>query len=312
MGYNNGKGIIMTKQEFMEQLIEELYHYFSPEQYQLEGSVLLKNNDTKRYAILLKKIQGTVSPTIYLDNFYSEFERGRTTISKTANHIYEQMHDFEDKVEAYQEFSAELSDCSDHITYRLVSKERNKQFLESVPHLCFLNLAIVFYIIHHVSEEGMESICVTNELAEKWGLNAKSLYAAASKNTPVLLPPVIDTMEHTIELLMKGISHTIDSTERNEELFPMHIMTNKYQINGASVLLYDGMLEGLADKLNSDLYVIPSSIHELIIMPSEDGALSLSKLSKMVKEINENHVKDEEILSDCAYYYNHKEKSFYM
>ena len=47
----------MTKQDFMEQLIEELYRYFSPEQYQLEGSVLLKNNDTKRYAILLKKIE---------------------------------------------------------------------------------------------------------------------------------------------------------------------------------------------------------------------------------------------------------------
>ena len=119
----------MTKQDFMEQLIEELYRYFSPEQYQLEGSVLLKNNDTKRYAILLKKIEGTVSPTIYLDNFYSEFEHGRTTISETASHIYEQMHDFEDKIEAYQEFSVELSDCSNKITYRLVSKERNKQFL---------------------------------------------------------------------------------------------------------------------------------------------------------------------------------------
>ena len=79
----------MTKQDFMEKLLEELYRYLSPEQYQLEGSVLLKNNDTKRYAILLKKIEGTVSPTIYLDNFYSEFEHGRTTISETASHIYE-------------------------------------------------------------------------------------------------------------------------------------------------------------------------------------------------------------------------------
>ena len=89
-------------------------------------------------------------------------------------------------------------------------------------------------------------------------------------------------------------------------------MTNKYQINGASVLLYNGLLDGLAEKLGTDLYVIPSSIHELIIMPAEDGSLSLSKLSDMVKEINENHVKEEEILSDCAYYYDHKQKSFYM
>ena len=227
----------MTKQDFMEQLIEELYRYFSPEQYQLEGSVLLKNNDTKRYAILLKKIEGTVSPTIYLDNFYSEFEHGRTTISETASHIYEQMHDFEDKIEAYQEFSAELSDCSNKITYRLVSKERNKQFLDSVPHLPFLNMAVVFYIIHHVSKEGMESICVTNELAGKWGLSAKSLYIIAEKNTPILLPPVIDTMEHTLELLMGEINCTIEPAEDSNKPIPMHIMTNKYQINGASVLL---------------------------------------------------------------------------
>ena len=302
----------MTKQDFMEQLIEELYRYFSPEQYQSEGSVLLKNNDTKRYAILLKKIEGTVSPTIYLDNFYSEFEHGRTTISETASHIYEQMHDFEDKIEAYQEFSVELSDCSNKITYRLVSKERNKQFLESVPHLPFLNMAVVFYIIHHVSKEGMESICVTNELAGKWGLSAKSLYIIAEKNTPILLPPVIDTMEHTLELLMGEINCAIEPAGDSNKPIPMHIMTNKYQINGASVLLYNGLLDGLAEKLGTDLYVIPSSIHELIIMPAEDGSLSLSKLSDMVKEINENHVKEEEILSDCAYYYDHKQKSFYM
>lgn len=302
----------MTKQDFMEQLIEELYRYFSPEQYQLEGSVLLKNNDTKRYAILLKKIEGTVSPTIYLDNFYSEFEHGRTTISETASHIYEQMHDFEDKIEAYQEFSVELSDCSNKITYRLVSKERNKQFLESVPHLPFLNMAVVFYIIHHVSKEGMESICVTNELAGKWGLSAKSLYIIAEKKTPILLPPVIDTMEHTLELLMGEINCAIEPAGDSNKPIPMHIMTNKYQINGASVLLYNGLLDGLAEKLGTDLYVIPSSIHELIIMPAEDGSLSLSKLSDMVKEINENHVKEEEILSDCAYYYDHKQKSFYM
>ena len=302
----------MTKQNFMEQLIEELYRYFSPEQYQLEGSVLLKNNDTKRYAILLKKIEGTVSPTIYLDNFYSEFEHGRATIPETASHIYEQMHDFEDKIEAYQEFSAELSDCSNKITYRLGSKERNKQFLESVPHLPFLNMAVVFYIIHHVSKEGMESICVTNELAGKWGLSAKSLYIIAEKNTPILLPPIIDTMEHTLELLMGEINCAIEPAKDSNKPIPMHIMTNKYQINGASVLLYHGLLDGLAEKLGTDLYVIPSSIHELIIMPAEDGSLSLSKLSDMVKEINENHVKEEEILSDCAYYYDHKEKSFYM
>lgn len=174
----------MTKQNFMEQLIEELYRYFSPEQYQLEGSVLLKNNDTKRYAILLKKIEGTVSPTIYLDNFYSEFEHGRATIPETASHIYEQMHDFEDKIEAYQEFSAELSDCSNKITYRLVSKERNKQFLESVPHLPFLNMAVVF-LYHSSCIERRYGINLRNKrIGRKMGTFRKiTLYYCRKKHT---------------------------------------------------------------------------------------------------------------------------------
>ena len=77
----------MTKQNFMEQLIEELYRYFSPEQYQLEGSVLLKNNDTKRYAILLKKIEGTVSPTIYLDPFYKDYLSGSKDLDTVMGEI---------------------------------------------------------------------------------------------------------------------------------------------------------------------------------------------------------------------------------
>ena len=98
-------------------------------------------------------------------------------------------------------------------------------------------MAVVFYIIHHVSKEGMESICVTNELAGKWGLSAKSLYIIAEKNTPILLPPIIDTMEHTLELLMGEINCAIEPAKDSNKPIPMHIMTNKYQINGASVLL---------------------------------------------------------------------------
>lgn len=67
------------------------------------------------------------------------------------------------------------------------------------------------------------------------------------KNTPILLPPVIDTMEHTLELLMGEINCAIEPAGDSNKPIPMHIMTNKYQINGASVLLYHGLLDGLAE-----------------------------------------------------------------
>ena len=162
-----------------------------------------------------------------------------------------------------------------------------------------------FYIIHHVSKEGMESICVTNELAGKWGLSAKSLYIIAEKNTPILLPPIIDTMEHTLELLMGEINCAIEPAKDSNKPIPMHIMTNKYQINGASVLLYHGLLDGLAEKLGTDLYVIPSSIHEVILVP-ESGTED-TNLNDMVAEVNHTQVDPKEVLADHVYYYDRKE-----
>ena len=129
----------------------------------------------------------------------------------------------------------------------------------------------------------MESICVTNELAGKWGPFRKITLYYCRKNTPILLPPIIDTMEHTLELLMGEINCAIEPAKDSNKPIPMHIMTNKYQINGASVLLYHGLLDGLAEKLGTDLYVIPSSIHELIIMPAEDGSFVIIKIIRYGK-----------------------------
>jgi len=86
-----------------------------------------------------------------------------------------------------------------------------------------------------------------------------------------------------------------------------YIMTNKYQINGASVLLYHGLLDGLAEKLGTDLYVIPSSIHEFLILPVLPGTC-IQDLNAMIHEVNSTQVEEEEILSDHAYFYSRSEK----
>ena len=71
------------------------------------------------------------------------------------------------------------------------------------------------------------------------------------------------------------------------------------------------MAEGQIYKIHSDFYALPSSVHEFIIVPGQDQT-SLNEYSELVKNINENYVDREEILSDHAYYYDRKEKKFIL
>ena len=89
----------------------------------------------------------------------------------------------------------------------------------------------------------------------------------------------------------------------------MLVLSNEYNINGASVLLYPDLIHNLAQKYRKNLYILPSSIHELILIPDNEGN-SLSVLSEIVRDINCRHVQREEILSDTAYYYDRSEKRF--
>ena len=100
--------------------------------------------------------------------------------------------------------------------------------------------------------------------------------------------------------------HVLDLEE-----VPMYILTNKYKTNGATVLLYEGMIEALAEYFHMDLIILPSSIHELILMPVENfDPEELQYYTQVVQEVNENQVADDEVLSDHAYFYNRKTHQF--
>ena len=89
----------------------------------------------------------------------------------------------------------------------------------------------------------------------------------------------------------------------------MWVLTNELGIYGATAMLYDGVLEEAGEKWEQNFYIIPSSVHELILLLEE---WDMEQLDLMIKEVNEREVKDDEILSDHAYLYDVKEKRFYF
>jgi len=85
----------------------------------------------------------------------------------------------------------------------------------------------------------------------------------------------------------------------------MFVLTNERRFCGAAVMLYSKLLHKIAMRLGKDLLIIPSSIHEVIIMPDR-GEYSIEELSNFVRNINEEAVEQEERLTNHIYIYRRK------
>ena len=186
----------------------------------------------------------------------------------------------------------------DRIVYRLVNYEKNKEILEDCPHLRLYDLALTFRWVAHSDDIGISTALVTNQELQVWGISMNELLLAARENTPRLFPVHMIDMDEMIA--QAGIPISLD-----ESAIPMYIMTNEQEVNGASVLLYDNVLESFALEKKTDFYILPSSIHEVILVPS-NKIDDPSALFTMVSDANNTVVALGDILSDSVYYYNRR------
>lgn len=263
----------------------------------LQIQSIVKNNGTGYDGLIMMRPNLNISPTIYLNPYYHRFLEGvslediyNDILEVYYNHLPEESFD----VTRYTDFEK----VRDNIVYRLVNYERNADLLKQVPFVPFLDLAIIFYCQLEASENQQASILVYNHHMEQWGQDTASLMEHAKCNTPRLFPWQLEDMQKYIRELHPNCISPKELPENT-----MYILTNKYRNYGAAVLLYDDLIRKLAMKLHSDLVIIPSSIHELLLIPA-NSRQTLSYCDDMVRTVNETQVADDEILADHAYYYS--------
>lgn len=191
---------------------------------------------------------------------------------------------------------------TDSIIYQLVNYEHNKGLLNSVMHIRMLDLAIVFKETVHIKADSRIINYINNDAAKEDGLDEKILLDFAAVNTPKLYKEETKTMEEMMSGYRMGYS------VKNALL--LYIISNKSGVYGATSILYDGVLNRLSDKLNSDLIILPCSIHEMLAIPFEYvlwNKLNISEFSNMVYEINRELVTTKERMSDNVYLYMRQE-----
>lgn len=288
-----------------------------PSDYDVVIEEVMKNNGTRLVALCIKRENQPVTPTIYLEPYYREFKKGFTVeqISKEIISVYQE----NSSTNFNLNFLSSPSELKKHIAVKIINYESNVDILEVIPFRRFLDLAIVYYIIIESDTIGMATSLIYNKHMEALGLTEEELYEVAIENSVARFPAAISSMEEVILDMVDKDSNfdgVMDDLEIQEWLFPenscqMFVLTNNRKTYGAVCMLYKNVLSQFAREINSDLYLLPSSIHEVILIPTTD-CVSVQSLEEMVVEINMTEVKPEERLSNHVYLYSRNEDKIFL
>ncbi|MDE6211907.1 MAG: hypothetical protein K2M70_00325 [Lachnospiraceae bacterium] len=256
----------------------------------------LKNNGIKRTGILLQKKGERYGSILYLEEAYEKYTDGMD-LEEAVDVLLDAPfgHDFE--VEFDKKFQAEsfkdYSRVKEHLRLRLINYEKNIELLKDVPHVRWNDLAVIFcYEIEALKKDG-SYIMIRNAHLAAWEETVDILYEDALKN---MKDKAADDMLSLSEMFKEMAVPSIEKTP------PMYVLTNTSRKFGAAVMLYSGKMKELADSFGSDLVIMPSSLHEVLLLADDEE--KHTSWREMVREVNRLMVEPEEVLSDNIYRYS--------
>lgn len=300
----------MGLNEFIRSICSEVERKLG-ENYRAEVREIKKINGVVRHGLLITPKTGGVKnlvPTIYLDDLFEEYKSGMdfASVIKTLLTIYRENTP---KERIDMEFFRSFEKVRSRICFRLIGKAGNEGLLEDIPHKEFLDLAVCFYYAYQGEVLGKGAILIHNSHMEMWGITEDDLWEAASINTPELNPGRIESMGDILEEVFarkeNGDGECRSCCMGNSPV-PMLIVTNAEKVHGAAVVLYSGMLKQVSDKAGSDIFILPSSLHEVIAVPVTEES-EAAELKEMVMEVNRTLLQPEEVLSDNVYIYRREQ-----
>ena len=278
---------------------------------------IMKNNHTEQTSITIRVGQSSVLPTIYLESFYKEYRRGAalTMLVDEVLQIYEN-----NKNPWTEGLDFSYAGIRDKVAFRLVNYGRNEEVLMNMPHIDFDEWAICFECVLTREGGNVGSVKVENRMMREWNVGLDDLIRLAVENTPQLIPPKVDAIENVLaEIMIARLSDdaSLSARERKEKIqdilngmmnreepgIPMYILSNAMNHCGACTILNIPFMDSIREKFREDFYILPSSIHELILIPAS-AAPEKEQMLEMVREVNEREVPEEDYLSEGVYNYD--------
>jgi len=254
--------------------------------------------------LTVRRQDQTVVPNINLNAQYEQYMQNGGDLDAVLKRIAEQV---QLQPELQTDWLKDYDQVKDRLFVRVSDAEKNKDYLAQVPHKTVDGLAITY----HVAFDGVQGInastVVTNDSLDRYGISAEQLHKDALANSQEMLPSRYTSMAAMMMGIAEGMGMEPDLMEEAPPGVPtLMVLTNSSGVQGAAALFYQDKLDGISSGFHSDFFILPSSVHEVLILP-DDGNTDYKDLEMMVQQINKAEVAPEDRLSDHVYHYDAKE-----
>ena len=291
----------MNYDEFKKKVFDNIKDHLSEEyqDYEMKFQDVKKSSGRSYEALMIspKDKNTSVVPALNLTEAFRKYENG--------SEFEDILNDLADvRMTAYlPDFNKEdvfdYDKVKDRIVPRLINTAVNEEYLADKPHKDIEDLSIVYAVRVSEDEQGFAEAVITNDMAEMWGVEQEELHERAMDNIAER-PPIFENIESV--LFGKREELEIEDIEPEKYDMPFFILTNQQKTTGAVMALNPKTMDRITAKFG-DVYVIPSSVHETLIVP-KSAVDDVQALEKLVRQVNENDVRPEDQLSDHVYEYD--------
>jgi len=288
--------------EFTEQILEGLTIELG-DGVTVTTSNVLKNNGVSYVAVNIND-GARIAPVIYLDSFYEKYKDGDSTVNDVVNQIinvYRNNREFPGGFEIGR--FTEWSEAKKNVAFKIINTEANSELLQDVPHIDYMDLSIVFMYVGKDNElQTNYSILIHNSHMENWKVDVNDLFACSKDNMKNDF--VISSMSEILRDMLGNQND--DLLPVMEDSCPMYVLSNKSKTYGAAGIVFNDVLKSFSEGHGfADIIILPSSIHECILLPVSDDNMDTDGFNAMIQEVNSTQVEDIEVLADHHYIYSY-------
>jgi len=261
----------------------------------------VKNNGVEMYGLLLSREGETIAPNFYLYPQYNRWKKGMADLGMILRELKKA---YTEEMEKNKRIAEAL--CFDWETFRhrvfvrLVGRERNEKLLQDIPYDEYLDMALVYHYVIQVTEDTQGVLVLNKEHILRLGITHEELRETAMSNTKRELPPVIVPMQEMVARMKSRCGMDLPGEIPESG---MYVLSNAKGTYGAVAMTYTDLLEEFSNEAESGFYILPSSVHEVILVP-DDTMMTTEIFSGMVRHVNAEHVEETEVLTDSVYYYD--------
>lgn len=253
----------------------------------------IRNNDIEIEVLCIKQNSTGCMPSIHMDDLYEVYENGENIdeIIDAIKEIYIRCSKYAlPDMDKLCSFIEDIENARGLIEFRLINADTNAKRLENTPFRRFGEFAFSYQLKVGNEDNGFYVTLITNDMMEQWNLSIDELHRQAVEN-----------MDPVNNFVLQKLADLLEIPDRTG----MFVLTNKHNMNGAAMIMFDEVRQMVGKYVGGDYYILPSSVHEVIIIPKRYTS-DISYLTYMIRSANrdEGIVRPDDFLSDNLYEYN--------